>query len=98
MIISLFYTSPKSSRRVKKEVKKSLGVKSKNKMAFEYDGMLISFGEKCLRINTLMDDDKNWGFLERIILEVLPNSSIGISGFLGDHSSLDKKVPNIQWM
>lgn len=97
MIINLTYANRASSKKISKKVKKSLGIKG-NSQVFEYDGMLFSVNRNNIKINTLMNNNRDMRFLGKLIESVFHKSVIGISGFIGEKGEVNTSNNTIIWM
>lgn len=98
MIIDISYRSHKGNRRIIKETNKILGIKNFNQNLVQYDGMLISYYSKGIRINTLIKKQMDWSFLNLILDSVFPDTSVGICGFIGDKTSIKPKSTKVFWI
>ena len=98
MIIDISYKSNKGNRRIKKEINKALGIKNSRQDLVQYNNMLICYYQEGLRINTLIQKQLDWGFLNVILDSVFPNMSVGICGFDGDRTSIKPKSTKVFWI
>ena len=98
MIIDISYNSHKSSRRIKKEINRILGIKNSCRDLVQYNEMLISYYDEGIRINTLVKKHFDWTFLNVILDSVFPNLSVGICGFNGDRTSIKPKSTKVFWI
>ena len=98
MVIDIIYKSHKGNRRIKKETNKALGIKNSYRNLVQYDGMLISYYDEGIRINTLVKQTLDWSFLNIILDAVFPNAAVGIYGFAGDRTCIDPKSTRVFWI
>lgn len=98
MIIDISYKSHKGNRKIKKETNRVLGIKNCYQSLVQYDGILISYYDDGIRINTLVKSHLDWSFLNLILDTVFPDAAVGICGFVGDRTIIKPKSTRVFWI